>query len=51
MEDLMSMVSNVGFPILVTFYLLTRFESKMDNLTTIISDLNSAITNLKNDPK
>lgn len=51
MEELISMVSNVGFPILVTFYLLTRFESKMDTLTTIISDLNSTITNLKNDSK
>jgi len=33
------MVGNVGFPILVAFYLLIRFEKKIDNLTEAINKM------------
>jgi hypothetical protein len=37
--DWMSMISEVGFPILVTFYLLNRMETKIDQLSQSINDL------------
>ncbi|SIR57261.1 YvrJ protein family protein [Domibacillus enclensis] len=37
--DWMSMISDVGFPIIVTFYLLNRIETKVDQLTQSINDL------------
>ncbi len=36
MEELMSFVSDVGFPILVTLYLLHRIEAKLDILNDTI---------------
>ncbi|WP_084786605.1 YvrJ family protein [Bacillus tuaregi] len=32
-------IGNVGFPVLVTFYLLMRFEKKIDILTETIDKL------------
>ncbi|RNA67660.1 YvrJ family protein [Alteribacter keqinensis] len=32
---------NVGFPVLVAFYLLTRFEKRIENLTRAIENLQS----------
>ncbi len=37
--DWMSMISEVGFPIMVTFYLLNRMETKIDQLSQSINDL------------
>ncbi|MFZ0446929.1 MAG: YvrJ family protein [Bacillus sp. (in: firmicutes)] len=37
--DWMSMISEVGFPIIVTFYLLNRMETKIDQLSQSINDL------------
>ena len=45
MEDLMKMVSNVGFPIAITAYLMIRFETKLDKLTETITKLVLAIEN------
>ena len=36
MEELMSFVSDVGFPIMVTLYLLHRIEAKLDILNDTI---------------
>lgn len=38
-EQWISLVGNVGFPILVAFYLLIRFEKKIDNLTEAINKM------------
>jgi len=38
-EEWISLVGNVGFPILVAFYLLIRFEKKIDNLTEAINKM------------
>lgn len=39
MEELFANVGNVGFPILITIYVLVRMEKKMDDLTKAISEL------------
>lgn len=45
MEELMKMVSNVGFPIAITAYVMIRFEGKLDRLTETITKLVVAIEN------
>lgn len=39
METWMSFVTDVGFPIVVTFYLLHRIEGKLNDLIESIHDL------------
>jgi uncharacterized Fe-S cluster-containing protein len=39
MESWMSLVSDVGFPIVVTLYLLHRIEQKLDTLNDTILQL------------
>ena len=39
MEDMIKLITNVGFPIAVTSYLLLRFEAKIDALTLSINGL------------
>jgi hypothetical protein len=41
--DWMSMISEVGFPIMVTFYLLNRMETKIDQLSQSINDLTMSL--------
>ncbi|UOQ49413.1 YvrJ family protein [Gracilibacillus caseinilyticus] len=36
-------LSNFGFPIAITIYLLTRFEKKLENLENVIIRLSDAI--------
>jgi hypothetical protein len=43
MMDWMAMVSEVSFPILVTFYLLNRMETKIDQLSQSINDLTVSV--------
>ena len=38
-QTIITAVSTVGFPIVVTFYLLTRFQKSMDRLSGEISRL------------
>lgn len=38
-ETLLTAVSTVGFPIVVTFYLLTRFQKSLDEMTTQLAEL------------
>lgn len=44
METLLKAVADVGFPIVVTAYLLIRIESKMDNLSSSINRLATIIS-------
>jgi YvrJ protein family len=37
--DWVTMIGQVGFPIMVTLYLLHRMEKKLDQLTQSINDL------------
>ncbi|MBM7095740.1 YvrJ family protein [Bacillus sp. H-16] len=39
--DWAMVAGNVGFPVLIAFYLLTRFEKRIENLTKAIEDLQS----------
>ena len=39
MEEWIKMIGNVGFPIVVTLYLLHRIESKLDGITVAIEKL------------
>lgn len=41
--NLINLISNVGFPILIAFYLLHRFEQKLDTLIDNISILSQVI--------
>ena len=38
-ETILTAVSTVGFPIVVTFYLLTTFQKSLDRLTTQLGEL------------
>lgn len=46
-ETLLTAVSAVGFPIVVTFYLLTSFQRSMDRLTTQLGELTHELQRLK----
>ena len=46
--DLMQLVANLGFPAIVTMYLLVRIEGKLENLSMSINSLNSNISELNN---
>lgn len=35
-SDWIDLISNVGFPIVVTFYVLTRLEKKIDKLIEVV---------------
>ncbi|MBW6411685.1 YvrJ family protein [Clostridium weizhouense] len=43
MEDIIMLITNVGFPIAVASYLLIRFESKIDALTVSINALTNVV--------
>lgn len=42
-KNLIELISNVGFPIIIAFYLLHRFEKKLDNLIDNINLLSDTI--------
>ncbi|MGL5713885.1 MAG: YvrJ family protein [Paraclostridium sp.] len=46
--DLMSLMANLGFPAIVTMYLLIRIEGKLENLSVSINSLSSNINELNN---
>ena len=46
--DLMQLVANLGFPAIVTMYLLVRIEGKLENLSISINSLCSNISELNN---
>lgn len=43
MESLFTNVANLGFPIVISIYLLVRIEGKLDNLTESINNLSKVI--------
>ena len=43
MEVFLEACANVGFPMVVSIYLLTRIEGKMENLTLSINKLSGAL--------
>lgn len=44
MEELLKAISNYGFPIVISIYLLMRMELKMEQLAQSIRDLAKSIT-------
>ena len=42
-SNIINIVSTVGFPIVITIYLLTKFETKIDKLSDSITELNTSI--------
>lgn len=44
MEELLTSVANVGFPIAVAAYLLIRIEGKMDSLSASINQLSTILS-------
>ncbi len=46
-SEFINIISNVGFPIFLTVYLLTRIEGKLDNLSMSINDLSKTIGKLE----
>ena len=45
MDEIISAVANVGFPTVVSIYLLVRFEARITDLTNSINHLEQAINN------
>nr|WP_312289490.1 YvrJ family protein [Clostridium chromiireducens] len=43
MGEMVTLITNVGFPIAVATYLLIRFESKIDGLSQSIDKLTSVV--------
>lgn len=46
MEELISIISNVGFPIFIAMFLLIRLETKIDQLVSAFIDLTESINQL-----
>jgi hypothetical protein len=44
MEDLVPLIANLGFPIVVSLYLLIRVEKRLEELTTCVKEANESIT-------
>lgn len=47
MENMQTLIANIGFPIALSMYLLVRIEGKLLSLTDSINDLNKNILRLK----
>ncbi|MDY4948201.1 MAG: YvrJ family protein [Clostridium cadaveris] len=47
MESLIGSIANLGFPIVVSIYLLTRIEGKLEALTASINALTQVMTQKK----
>ncbi|MBC9722022.1 MAG: YvrJ family protein [Lactobacillus sp.] len=43
-ENISLLISNFGFPIVITLYLLVRFEKKFDELESVIRNLAEVIS-------
>lgn len=43
MNDIFAQVANLGFPIVLSIYLLVRIEGKLENLTVSINELAKSI--------
>lgn len=47
MDELISNIANLGFPIVISIFLLVRVESKLERLTISIEKLTNAITRIE----
>lgn len=47
MENIATMIANLGFPIAISIYLLIRIEAKMQGLTDSINELSKNILNIR----
>lgn len=47
MEEMLKLVGNFGFPIVVSAYLLVRIEGKLNELSSSITELAKAVAVLK----
>lgn len=47
MEELISLVANVGFPIAVAAYLLVRIEHRLERLSATIGELARAVSDMR----
>lgn len=47
MEEIYSSIANLGFPIVISIYLLVRIEGKLNELTESISELSKVIAAAK----
>ena len=44
MQDMLIQIGNLGFPIVVSMYLLIRVEAKIEDLTLSIQELSGVIS-------
>ena len=47
MEEMLKLVGNFGFPIVVSAYLVVRIEGKLNELSSSITELAKAVAVLK----
>jgi len=47
MDQVLTLISNLGFPIVVSIYLLVRIESRMEELSRSIHELAKVVATLK----
>ncbi|NLC03307.1 MAG: YvrJ family protein [Tissierellia bacterium] len=47
MEEIYTGIANLGFPIVISIYLLVRIEGKLNQLSESIIELSKAIVNTK----
>lgn len=47
MEEIVDLISNMGFPIAISLYLLIRIEGKLESLTISINNLSQTINSIK----
>ncbi len=47
MEEIYTGIANLGFPIVISIYLLVRIEGKLNQLSESIIELSKAITKTK----
>ena len=46
MEEMYSSIANLGFPIVISIYLLVRIEGKLNQLTESIIELSKSIATI-----
>jgi hypothetical protein len=46
MEEMYSSIANLGFPIVISIYLLVRIEGKLNQLTESIIELSKSIATM-----
>ncbi len=47
MQELFAPIANLGFPIVLSIYLLVRLENRMENLSASLQELAKSIENMK----